>query len=162
MYNKPIVADSFDVPLLLETDRCRLRPLVIDDVELDYDAVMTSAERLKTIFRPGGNWPDGLTLDQNRIELGWHQVEFQSRTSFAYTVVALDESQVLGCMYIYPSFRENHDVEVTLWVRESEAGTALDDHLFETVFKWIASDWPFENPVYPGRTVSWDSWSTGE
>jgi len=158
VYNKPIVPDGFTVPLLHETDRCRLRPLTMDDVDLDYDAVMSSAERLKTIFRPAGSWPNGLTLDQNRIELGWHQVEFQQRTSFAFTVVSLDESRILGCMYIYPSLREGYDVDVTMWVRESESSTGLDTHLYDSVSRWIKHEWPFEAPVYPGRSISWDSW----
>ena len=97
----PFVDPEFKVPETLETDRFRLRMLTVNDVVKDYDAVITSKEHIHDIWGPG--WPEGLTLEQNLIDLGWHQKEFQRRKSFAYTVVALDESRVLGCVYIYPS-----------------------------------------------------------
>jgi 2-isopropylmalate synthase len=42
--------DDFHVPTLLETVRFRLRPITIHDVVKDYDAVMTSAEHLRSIL----------------------------------------------------------------------------------------------------------------
>jgi len=162
MYNSPIVPDDFTVPDRLETSRIRLRPLTIHDAVKDFAAVMSSESRLRTVFEPGGEWPLGLTLEQNIIELGWHQAEFQLRTSFAYTVVDLDEVGVLGCMYIYPTKKREYDVEITMWVRESEASSGLDQHLFETVSSWITTSWPFSNPAYPGRTIPWETWRSSE
>ncbi len=159
MYGKPLVPAEFEVPLSLETERLRLRPLCASDAVKDYDAVMTSAERLKTVYCPIKTWPDGLTLEQNLKELAWHEIEFQKRKSFAYTVVSLGESQVLGCLYLYPTGRGGHDVEVSLWVRASEAETGLDAHLYETVRRGIAEAWPFETPAYPGREISWEDWA---
>lgn len=75
MYNLPLVPDDFDVPKLLQTDRLCLRPLTIHDAVRDFDAVITSEERLRTVYDPGGEWPSGLTLEQNIIELGWHQTD---------------------------------------------------------------------------------------
>jgi hypothetical protein len=160
MYTPPLVPDDFEVPTGLETERLRLRMLTVHDAVKDYDAVMTSAERLRTIFRPGGDWPEGLTLEQNLIELAWHQVEFQNRTSFAYTVVSLDEARVLGCLYIYSTRKHGFDAEISMWVRASEADTGLDAHLYEAVRRWIAEVWPFAAPAYPGRAPSWDDWRT--
>jgi len=159
MYGKPLVPADFEVPLSLETERLRLRPLCAGDAVKDYDAVMTSAERLKTVFCPIDTWPDGLTLEQNLKELAWHEIEFQKRKSFAYTVVSLDESRILGCLYFYPTSRGGHDVEVSLWVRASEAETGLDGHLYETVRRWIAEAWPFATPAYPGRDIAWADWA---
>jgi hypothetical protein len=158
VYNLPLVPDDFDVPKLVQTDRLRLRPLTIHDAIRDFDAVVTSEERLRTIFDPGDDWPSGLTLEQNIIELGWHQTEFQLRTSFAYTVVSLDETEVLGCVYIYPSLKDEYDAEITLWVRQSRVAEGLDQHLFETVESWIAEMWPFKKPAYPGRHISFEDW----
>jgi len=154
------VPDGFIVPETLETGRIRLRMLTIQDAEKDYAAVMESEQRLKTVFDPGGDWPTGLTLAQNTIELGWHQTEFRLRTSFAYTVVALDESAVLGCLYFYPTRKTGYDVEISMWVRQSQVAEGLDDHLFETVRLWVAEIWPFQNPAYPGRTISFVDWRT--
>lgn len=158
MYSKPLVPDNFVVPAVLDTDRLRLRPLTIHDAVKDYDAVMESEHRLRNVFRENGTWPLGLTLEQDIIELGWHQTEFQMRTSFAYTAVSLDEQQVLGCMYIYPSNVPAYDVEISMWVRESQVSCGLDEHLFETVQNWVTHSWPFNNPAYPGRLISFGEW----
>ena len=158
MYKLPIIPNTFILPTVLETQRMRLRPLTIQDVVRDYEAVMESEERLRTVFRPHGEWPAGLTLEQNTIELGWHQVEFQERTSFAYTVENLAATKILGCMYIYPTLKQGYDVEISMWVRQSQVDSGLDEHLFETVEGWINEVWPFQNPGYPGRTISFDEW----
>ncbi len=158
MYNPPLVPDSFDVPLVLETDRLHLRPLQMKDAAADYEAVMESEHLLRTVFSPGGTWPLGLTLEQNMIELGWHETEFQLRTSFAYTVVNPGDTEVLGCMYIYPTRNPGYDAEVTMWVRQSQVEGGLDAHLFETVERWISEAWPLQNPAYPGRLISHEAW----
>jgi hypothetical protein len=160
VYNPPLVPDDFDVPHVLETERMRLRPLTINDVVKDYEAVMSSVDRLRTLFEPGGEWPLGLTLEQNTIELGWHQTEFQLRTSFAYTVTSLDESEILGCLYLYPTRIQGYGAEITMWVRESRVEEGLDEHLFETVETWVADCWPLKNPAYPGRRITFEKWRT--
>ncbi len=154
---RQFVPTEFVVPSQLSTANFTLRMLSIDDVEKDFEAVTSSAACLSKVW-PDSGWPAGLTLRQNLIDLGWHEKEFQNRTSFAYTVVAPDESQVLGCVYFYPTEKVGHDAEVFLWVREGELSNHLDEELFAVVQRWLASDWPFENPAYPGRTISWEHW----
>ena len=156
---RQFVPEEFTVPSELVTANFTLRMLSVDDVEKDFEAVTSSAERLSKVW-PDSGWPAGLTLRQNLIDLGWHEKEFQNRTSFAYTMVAPDESQVLGCVYFYPTEKAEHDAEVFLWVRESEVANDLDEALFEVVQQWLASDWPFENPAYPGRAISWAQWDS--
>ena len=156
---RPFVPAEFAVPSELSTANFTLRMLSVDDVEKDFEAVTSSAERLSRVW-PDSGWPAGLTLRQNLIDLGWHEKEFQNRTSFAYTMVAPDESEVLGCVYFYPTDKAGCDAEVFLWVRESEVADDLDKELFEVVQRWLASDWPFENPAYPGRTISWEQWKS--
>ena len=143
-----LVPDDFDVPVGIETDRYRLRMLTVNDVVKDYDAVMSSIDHLKGVLDSASQWPQGLTLEQNLIDLGWHQKEFQKRSSFAFTMMILDEERCLGCVYIYPS--ETADADVLMWVRKEEYET-LDGDLFERVQRWIAEEWPFENVRYPGR-----------
>jgi len=144
------VPDSFEVPATLETDRFRLRMLSINDVEKDYEAVMESRELLHAQF--GGPWPrEGFTLQENLADLKKHQREFEQREAFAYTVVSLDESRILGCVYINPSEDKDTDAEVYMWVRQSEFYKGLDPILFETVKKWLKETWLFEVVKYPGR-----------
>ena len=120
----PFVPDEFQVPATLETDQFRLRKLTVNDVVKDYEAVMSSVAHLQA--ESGSGWPEGLTLEGNLVDLGWHQKEFERRRSFAYTVVQQDESLVLGCVYIYPTRKQGYDAEIYLWVRESEYEKGLD------------------------------------
>ena len=156
---RPFVPAEFVVPSELVTANFTLRMLSVDDVEKDFEAVTLSAARVSKVW-PDSGWPAGLTLRQNLIDLGWHEKEFQNRTSFAYTMVAPDESEVLGCVYVYPTDKAAHDAEIFLWVRESEVANDLDEALFEVVQRWLASTWPFVNPAYPGRTISWAQWDS--
>ena len=154
----PFVAEHFVVPQQLETAKFRLRMLTVNDVVKDFDAVISSDDYLQ-IMSPGSEWPKGLTLEQNLIDLGWHQKEFQCRSSFAYTVVTLDETRVIGCVYIYPTRKRGFDAEVYLWARESAIGSAADAQLFDAVEDWLAAEWPFDNPAFPGRKTDWDQWN---
>jgi RimJ/RimL family protein N-acetyltransferase len=152
----PFVDPEFEVPATLETDRFRLRMLTVNDVVKDFDAVTTSKEHLQDIWGPG--WPEGLTLEQNLIDLGWHQKEFQRRRSFAYTVVALDESRVVGCVYINPTRKTGYDAVVYLWARQSELASGMETELTEAVKAWLAAKWPFKNPALPGTNISMNEW----
>jgi hypothetical protein len=153
----PFIPADFAVPEKLETDEFRLRMLTVNDVVKDYDAVMSSVDHCKTVW-PGGKWPEGLTLEQNLIDLGWHQKEFQTRRSFAYTVVKPSESMVVGCVYIEPTRRCGHDAVVFLWARQSELPGGLEERLYAAVKAWISIDWPFKTPAFPGRDIAWETW----
>jgi hypothetical protein len=151
------VPSDFTVPERLETKDFRLRMLTVNDVVKDYDAVMTSVDHLKTIW-PGSGWPEGLTFEQDLIDLGWHQKEFQTRRSFAYTVVTPSESMVLGCVYVNPTPRRGYDAAVYLWARQSELAGGLETRLYDAVKAWIAKEWPFRAVAFPGRDIDWETW----
>lgn len=153
----PFIPSDFAVPEKLETEEFRLRMLTVNDVVKDYDAVMSSFDHCRTIW-PGGKWPEGLTLEQNLIDLGWHQREFQTRRSFAYTVVNPSESRVLGCVYIEPTRRRGYDAAVFLWARQSELAGGLELRLHAAVRQWIAGAWPFKSVAFPGRDIAWEPW----
>ena len=158
-FGRPFVPEDFQVPEKLETERFRLRTLTVNDVVKDYDAVMTSVEHLRGVFGPRSTWPSPeLTLEQDLIDLGWHQKEFQGRRSFAYTVMNPSESQCLGCIYIVPTRKGGYDAEVYLWVRQSELKSGLDAVLFGAVKEWVKTLWPFKNVAYPGRDIDWKAW----
>jgi hypothetical protein len=158
---RPFVPSEFKVPEKLETDRFRLRMLTVNDVVKDYDAVMTSVNHLRGVFGPKSTWPDhDLTLEQDLIDLGWHQKEFQTRRSFAYTVMNPSETICLGCVYIFPTRKRGYDAEVYLWVRKSEYEKGLDRVLFEAVRQWIGKEWLFKKVGYPGREIDWKTWES--
>jgi len=148
----PFVPPDFVVPRTLVTDRCRLEPLTVRHAVADWDAVMSSREHLSGVFGPGSRWPrDDLSLEQNLVDLGWHQKKAQLREAFAYTVLEPASSRVVGCVYLDPSEREGFDAEVQLWVRASEVPSGLDPHLHSAVRLWVSESWPFTSVAYPGR-----------
>jgi hypothetical protein len=140
-----LVPNDFDVPAVLEHERFRLRMLSVDDVVQDFDAI---CDRVDHEGRPQP--PFVPTVAENLVDLGWHQKEFGLRRSFAYTVVAPDESRVLGCVYINPS--ESHDARIQMWVRRSAWEEGLDPLLETTVREWIEQDWPFETVDWAARS----------
>lgn len=134
---EPFLPEEFVVPTIFETDRFRLRMLSVEDVVLDYDAVMTSRDHLHSVFGAHTSWPaDDMTIEQDLADLRRHQQEFEERIAFAYTVVSLDESLCLGCVYVYPTLsREFYDSRVYLWMRKSELKKA-----------WMRSCLPLSRP----------------
>lgn len=158
-----LVPQDFVVPTTLDTPRFRLRPLGIHDVVRDYLAVMSSLERLQGAFGPNSTWPTAdLTIEQNLIDMGWHQKEFQRRSSFTYAVMAPDSAGMeIGCTYLYPATRQGWDVEAYLWIRAGDDADALDQELYEVVQAWLGRDWPFERVAFPGRNLSWSDWERG-
>ncbi len=161
MSDKHFIPTNFEIPKDLETNLMKIRMLSVSDVVKDYDAVMSSSAHLQKTkpFGPNHKWPRGLTIEQNLIDLGWHQKEFQKGSSFAYTVMSPDETRCLGCIYIYPTTKFDYDAQICMWVRQSEVPKGLDKHLFETVKEWIKTTWPFNNVAYPGREIDWDEWA---
>ena len=139
-----LVPDDFDVPDGVEHERFRLRMLTVDDVVKDFDAICDRVDHKGETLPPFVP-----TISLNLVDLGWHQKEFALRRSFAYTVVAPDESVVLGCVYVMPS--ETHDALVRLWVRRSAYDEGLDPVLEATVRAWVADRWPFTTVSFAER-----------
>jgi len=157
-YGQRLVPDDFRVPDRLDADGFHLRMLTVNDLVKDYDAVMSSEAQLKGSMRPGSKWPEGLTIEDDLIDLGWHQREFRQRRSFAYTVMSPDESVCLGCCYIYPSDKAGFDAKAFWWVRSSAVADGLDDRLGTAFRKWLRERWPFKRVAFPGRDIAWAEW----
>ena len=142
--NTQFLPVDFVVPAFAVTALFKLRPLTIQDVVKDYDAVMTSRNHLWQRFGDAWGWPAAdLTLEQDLIDLAWHQKEFQNKSSFAYSVLNVEESQVLGCVYIYPSKFQHLDAEIWFWARQSELANNLEQELRHFMLGWLAKSWPF-------------------
>lgn len=155
-----LVPPSFEPPTRLDADGFVVRPLTIDDVQMDYEAVITARERLAGVFGPSSEWPSPeLTLGQNRLDVAWHHKEFQRRDAFTYAVVDPDDTVELGCCYIQPTRRSTYDVAVYFWISEAgldrELAVAIETRLRE----WIDQAWPFDAVAYPGRDIPWSDWT---
>jgi len=151
---------DFTIPEPPATAEFRFTPLRVDHLVLDYDAVMSSRERLWQIFGAGWGWPRAdMTLMQDLVDLGWHQKEFQLRRSFNWAVMSADERTLLGCCYIDPPEdaprAAGFDAEACYWVRSDRVADGLEERVGATFRAWIAAAWPFGRVVFPGRDQPW-------
>lgn len=136
------VPTDFVVPLGLDDERFRLRPLGAEHNASDHAAWSSSIDHIRaTPGYAGLSWPQPMTLDENRVDLERHASDFHDRTGFTYTVLAPDSDAVIGCVYIYPSERADCDARVRSWVRAQNAD--LDPVLHSAVKRWLADAWPF-------------------
>ena len=153
------VPSDFTIPTPPSGDGWCMRPLHPDDVEIDYAAVMSSRERLRQVFAADDTWPrDNMTLEEDRNDLVAHYAEFEQRESFAWMVTDSTGQQCLGCVYLYPASVQGYDVEVYLWVTDAALATGLDQELDESIKTWLAEDWSFTRPAWPGRDIPWCDW----
>ncbi len=144
------VSDDFELSSGFENSEFRVRPITVADAEKDYEAVMESIDIIHSSFLDD-SWPtESFTLEQNRRDLAAKERKFERRNSFTYTVVSLDERQVLGCVYINKGIG-GPDAAVFMWVRRSAHDAGLDSRLESAVRDWMKKEWPFEWVVYPGR-----------
>jgi len=156
-----LIEAGIAIPSRVQTDSFVIRPLEVTDAEADYNAVMESRDQIVNTFGPDHPWPPAdLTLEQNRIDLAWHQKEHQRRDSFTFTVHDLDSDTEFGCLYIQPSQLEAYDAAVYYWVSETARRYDIDEKITTCIREWIADDWPLENVIYPGRDLSWNDWET--
>jgi hypothetical protein len=142
---------DFVVPAVVETPRFRMRAITIHDVIKDYDAVMTSREHLWARFGAIWGWPAAtLSIEENLVDLGWHQKEFALRSSFDYAVLSLDEKRILGCVYVDPPHVDGTDADIWFWARQSELASGLEDTLLEFLVEWLGASWPFRRVTLNG------------
>ena len=98
----------------------------------------------------------GLTLEEDLIDLGWHQREFTLRHSFAYTVMAPDELLRLGRRYINPSDLPGFDAMAFDWARSV---TSIWRKPRTTSFRRFVATigrspgWPFPAATNHGRSA---------
>lgn len=137
-----------------------LRPIRADDTELDMVAVMSSQERLFSIYGKAWGWPPAtMTAEQDREDLQHHADEIERHESFNYALFDAGETVLLGCVYIDPPSKVGDaDAEISWWVVDSCVGTDVEAALDALVPRWIAEDWPLEHPRYVGRDLTWDEW----
>ena len=151
------IPSGVELPAGLEHERFRLRPITIHDTVRDFDAVMSSREHLWSLFGEAWGWPPAdLTLEQDLIDLAWHQKEAELRESFNFAVMSPDESRLLGCVYVDPPTKQGYDAEVFWWCRPDEPG--LEDDVGAAARAWVEAEWPFERVAYPGRVDPWDEY----
>jgi hypothetical protein len=152
MSTEPFVPDDFEPPTRLAEDRFVLEPLGPQHNESDLAAWTSSIDHIRsTPGYPDGRWPPvgGMSSEANLADLTRHAADFAARKGFTFTVLEPGSEEVIGCVYLYPTNADRHDVQVQSWVRADRA--ELDVPLADAVASWLAADWPWERPERHGR-----------
>lgn len=152
--------DDVRVPDEVRTDEFLLRPIRASDAQLDYEAVMESKDFLRLWEQT--TWPeDDFTLAANRADLEKLEQRRIDGESFTYTVMNLDETQCLGCVYIVPTDAKqlskseitavdagqwsDYQVAVYFWIRKSRLADGLDQRLLALLGPWLQRVWHIEH-----------------
>ncbi len=143
------VPAEFVVPTEVSFFDVRLVPLGPEHNAADYSAWTSSIDHIRaTPGFPDGPWPRPMSPAENLRDLERHAEDFRQRRGFTYTVLD-PESDVVGCVYIYPSKQQDVNAEVLSWVRVDRSD--LDRPLYEAIGTWLRNDWPFETVDYAER-----------
>ena len=118
-----------------------LRPIRAADAEIDLPAVMGNRDRLWRQYGEAWGWPpETMTVELDREDLAHHEDEMRAREGFNYAILDEAETQLFGCVYIYPSEAEA-DADVSWWLVDEALGTALEEELEARVPAWLAQAW---------------------
>jgi len=142
----PWIARDFDYPRRLDLPSGHhLRPIRAQDAEIDLPAVMGSRESLWEVYGEGWGWPpEAMTVEADREDLAHHVDEMDAREGFNYAVLDAAETELYGCVYVYPPAAAE-DADVSWWVVDSERGGELERALDATLPGWFAEAWGFES-----------------
>jgi len=147
----PWLREDFAPPVRVELpggDGHHLRPIRADDVEIDMVAVMGSRERLFSLYGEAWGWPPaGMTEEQDREDLQYHEDEMAARSSYNFALFDRDETALLGCVYIDPTEADDADAVVSWWTVDALVGTPIAAALDAFVPEWLRT-WPFERVAY--------------
>jgi hypothetical protein len=159
----PFTDSTEPAPAVLKTEEFALRPIVADDTERDYAAVMETRDCLR-LWRQS-TWPeDDFTVEANRIDVVDLEQRHAAHRAFTYTVLDPDGITSLGCVYVFPTsatFLANCtvtqlgddewaevDAVIFFWARLSQLATGMDGRLLAALRTWFRDEWKLEKTVY--------------
>lgn len=143
--------ENFSVPETFSHSHFHFRPLLFSDIDIDYAAVMSSIDIIRKTR--GGDWPDPtMTREENHRDLGWHDKEFEDRSSFSYIAFSPDKTEYRGCLYFYPPGTRgeksiNTDVDVSFWVTQKAYDEGDYEKLYDAIKEFLKL-WPFEKVAF--------------
>jgi hypothetical protein len=158
-----ILESDRPVPTGLRTDEFVVRPITADDAERDYAALMETREHLRLWEQ--STWPaDDFTVEANREDLVGLERRHAEHRAFTYTVVDPDDTEALGCVYVFPTSATFltkatvtpldgdtwADVEavVYFWARLSRMEQGMDGRLLAALRAWFRDEWKADPTVF--------------
>jgi hypothetical protein len=155
------VPGDFKVPEFKQFEDMQLCLLNMDHTRLDYEAYMSNIDHVKGVLGPHFmDWPTpDITPRLALADTGWCEWMHDLKICFSYGIFNADMSRELGCLYLSPTDHPDHDAEICFWFVKDASDAGVEPRFMAFVRDWLASDWPFARPGFPGRDVPWDSWS---
>ncbi|WP_233270347.1 hypothetical protein [Chachezhania sediminis] len=129
------------MPREAEVANMRLAPLGPDDLEEDFAAVTESCGKLHGLF--GDDWPRGLTLRDDALDLAWHLKEFDLSRSFAWAIRDR-RHYYLGCAYLVPEQGGRGTAEGWVWFRAGALSDAGETVAILAVQAWLRKTAPVQ------------------
>ena len=136
-----------DFPRSFALGRFHLTPLSPEFVEEDFAAVTAAAPLLNGFF---GDWPAGLTLEDNLVDLAWHEREFTANRSFSW-IIRDPAGTYLGCFYLFPEIGARGRAKAALWF-----GDIPDRAASARALKPLLLDW-LRDSVPTGIDITWST-----
>ena len=120
-----------------------LTPLDTSVVDEDFAVVRASSDVLCGLFEDLTHacWPDGLTLDDNALDLAWHDRDFTLMRSLSW-VVRDAGGDYLGCAYVFPDPGARGTGRVFTWIRDRPDRLALLAGFNAAFARWLARTVP--------------------
>lgn len=148
----------------------QLKMLNPEFADVDFEAVMASADAIRHLFGATHEWPaTDMTFEQNKADLARHEREFDEKKAFAYALLDASGEQYLGCLYLEPLNLAPHPKKATnattrhvqiqafIWISSKYPNTPLAPIMTE-VNAWLAAYFDPDTIAWPGRVESWDDW----
>ena len=150
----PVLPEGFQPPDSMSYEGIRAHVLTRDDLDDDVRGINSSLELIRRTR--GRGWPMGpVTVDDDFVDLVWHEAEFRNGYSYSY---ALRDAAggYLGCCYLYPVGRRvpltdellAHDIDVSWWVTEDAHRAGYYAIACAALHHWARVDFPFEAPYF--------------
>ena len=108
---------------------------------------MATAPLLGAFF---GDWPAGLTREDNLIDLAWHEREFTARRSFSW-IVRDTGGTYIGCFYVFPQIGARRRAEAALWLCDMSDRLGIATSLKADLDHWLSENLP------PQVAVTWST-----
>jgi hypothetical protein len=155
--------EGFEIPVV-ESARWELRPLSMDLLAQDFHAYMSSVDHLRNggmLQPPGAPWIDwprrDITVRWALAALGEAEFAMAYGYRVEYAILAPDQSESFGCVYVFPSSKADFDAEVTMWTR-ADVVNEYDAEVYDFIRTWLPKQYPFFRIAWPGREIPWDEW----
>ncbi len=127
-----------DLPRHVPLGDYTLTPLSHAHVDEDFAAVTATAPLFGDFF---GDWPNGLTREDNLIDLAWHDREFTTKRSFSW-IIRDTAGVYIGCFYLSPEPGMRGHAKADLWLCGIADRSAVTRTIKAALDVWLADHVP--------------------